>query len=348
MRKASVFLTLFSFSEIYHATSLTLHYCDIELVDTCESNASETNKLQKQLAESKKNISLLEIQITDLKSQNQDTADKLAEKMDLETALMTAREQLSDAEAVNDALSELQKQHNALIESFDEIKHTNLDLNKTLEETETSKNELKSKLHETLLSVDSNAKAYNDLQADHDSLLKECEVLRDDSSSLHALVSSLTSEKEKLMSDIDQQAEGYRKMCDFKSSLEQQIQKHEEHQSSLEALISTLRGEIVLKEENIKSLKKDVSSKQQQIDSLRQQSKTANGHLDEMVSYCDKLKSDYASTSASLRKELDEQAHSMKDVINALKNQLLSSETEKEENRKMYESDIELQQSVSR
>jgi chromosome segregation ATPase len=311
-----------------------------ELVDTCENNASEVDRLQKKLNESRDTISLLEIQITEMKSQNKQVMDQLDEKMSVEIDLAKARKQLVEAEAVEKSLAKLQQQHESLMESFDEIKNINLDLAKTLEETESSKQELKNKLHETLVTVDNNLKAYNDLRADHDKLQKECDMLKGDATSLHSLVSSLTCEKEKLMNDIDN-VEG------SKSSLEQEVGKYKEHQSSLEELITSLREELETKTENIQSLQNDKSSKQQQIDALQEQSKIANGHLDEMVTYCDKLKTDFASTSASLRKEIDKQAESMKDVINALKNQLLASENEKEENRKMYESDIELQQSVS-
>jgi chromosome segregation ATPase len=318
-----------------------------ELVDTCESNANEVNKLQQRLTESKETIALFEIQIAELKCQHKEINDQLDEKMAVEVDLATARKQLLEAESTQKALTKLQEQHDSLMESFDEIKQINIDLAKTLEETEASKHELKSKLHDTLLSVDSNLKAFNNLRVDHDFLQKECEVLRGDSSSLHALVSSLTREKEDLMNEIDKQAEQCRTISDIKSSLEQEVEKYKDRQSSLEQLLSNLRDELEDKKENIESLKSSNSSKQQQIVTLQEQSKTANGHLDEMVTYCDKLKSDFATTSASLRREIDEQAVSMKDVINALKNQLLASENEKEENRKMYESDIELQQSVS-
>lgn len=304
-----------------------------ELVDTCESNANEVNRLQKRLNESRETISLLEIQVTELRSQSKQLTDQLDEKTSVEVDLAKARKQLVEAEAAEKSLAKLQQQHESLMESFDEIKQTNLDLAKTLEETESSKKELKDKLHETLVVVDNNLKAYSDLQ-------KECEVLKGDSASLHSLVSNLTSEKEKLMNDIDN-------LGGSKSLLEQEIGKYKEHQSSLEILISNLRDELEQNKEKILSLKNDNSSKQQKIDALQEQSKIANGHLDEMVTYCDKLKTDFASTSASLRREIDEQAESMKDVINALKKQLLATETEKEENRKMYEKDIELQQSVS-
>ena len=273
------------------------------------------------------------MQIAELKSDNEDLTNQIDKKMSLEVELTKTREQLVQIDALQTDLSTLQTKHEELMESFDKIKVTNNDLNRTLEETEASKSELKSKLQ--------------DMCVDHESLQRECEVLRGDSSNLRSLISSLASEKEQLINDLDKQVEQYKSVCDIRSSLEQKLEKHNDHQSSLETLVPNLRDELKEKSEQIESLKKDILSKQQQSEALQEQSKVANKHLDEMVTYCDKLKGDFAATSASLRKEIDEQAHSMKEVLNALKNQLEATETEKEENRKMYESDIELQQKVS-
>jgi chromosome segregation ATPase len=341
---------------------------EAELVDTCESNANalreksdEIDALKKKLSESNESISLLETQILELTNKNREVIQQLDQKMALEIDLENVRMQLDDARSAESALSELKHEYVSLVESHDALKQQTHDVSKALKEAEMSKHELKSKLHETLLSIEENMKAYNSLRAGHNTLQQECQVLRDDSSSLHVLVSNLTSEKEQLMNKIDKQAEQYQMLCTVKSSLEQELEKSKSHQSSLEHLLSKVRDEkenllveLEANKENIWSMKKEmssmaseISSKQQQIDSLQEQTKTANRHLDEMVTYCDKLKSEFAGTSSALRNELEEQAESMKGIINSLKNQLHLTESEKEENRKIYEKDIELQQTVS-
>ena len=311
-----------------------------ELVDTCESNANEVNDMKRKLTESEERSRRMSVEINELNNQKQKIMDQLDEKVALEIDLAMARKQLAEAKEVEETLSQLKNQHASLLDSFEELKQTNL-------EAESSKEDLKKKLHETSLSIEDHLLAFNDLREDNGNLRKECEMLRGDASSLHELVSNLTNEKERLMNEIDEQAEQYQNVSSIKTALEKEINKYKNHQSSLEILVSNLRDEIDENRGSIELLKNDISIKQQQIDTLKQENKTANGHLDEMVTYCDKLKSDFAETSTSLRKEIDNQAHSMRDVINELKNQLLATETEKEENRRMYEKDIELQQSVS-
>ena len=311
-----------------------------ELVDTCETNANEVNEMQRKLTESEEMSRMLSVEINELNNQKQEIRIQLDQKMALEVDLAMAHKELAGAKEVEEALSKLKDEHTTLLDSFDEMKHTK-------EELESSKEELLKKLHETSLSIEDHLRAFKDLREDHGSLRTECEMLRGDSSSLHELVSSLTNEKERLMNDIDKQADQYRNVCDIKMALEKEIEKYRNHQSSLEILVSNLRDEIDENRGSVELLKKDISHKQQLIDTLKHDNKLANSHLDEMVTYCDKLKSDFAETSASLRKEIDNQAHSMRDVINELKNQLLATETEKDENRRMYEKDIELQQSVS-
>ncbi|KAL3793055.1 hypothetical protein HJC23_003063 [Cyclotella cryptica] len=336
-----------------------------ELVDTCESNANalhekseEIDALKKKLSESMESISSLDLQIVELTNKNVEVTQQLDRNMALEVDLANVRMQLADAQSAESALSELKRQHASLVESYDALKQENLEVSNALKQAESSKHELKSKLHETLLSVEENLKAYNSIRASHSSLQEECQVLRDDSSSLHALVSNLNSEKEELMNDVDKQTEQNRMLCAVKSSLEQEIENYKSHQSSLEQLLAKVRdekenllAELEASKENISAMKNEMNSmvseislKQQQIDSLQEQSKTANRHLDEMVTYCDKLKTEFAGTSASLRNELEEQTESMNGVINSLKNQLHVTESEKEENRKIYEKDIELQQ----
>ena len=311
-----------------------------ELVDTCETNANEVNEMQRKLTESEEMSRMLNVEINELNNQKQEIMIQLDQKMALEVDLAMAHKELAGAKEVEEALSKLKDEHKTLLDSFDEMKQTK-------DELESSKEELLKKLHETSLSIEDHLRAFKDLREDHGSLRTECEMLRGDSSSLHELVSSLTNEKERLMNDIDKQADQYRNVCDIKMALEKEIEKYRNHQSSLEILVSNLRDEIDENRGSVELLKKDISHKQQLIDTLKQDNKLANSHLDEMVTYCDKLKSDFAETSASLRKEIDNQAHSMRDVINELKNQLLATETEKDENRRMYEKDIELQQSVS-
>jgi chromosome segregation ATPase len=317
--------------------------------------------LQEKLKESEKRVSLFEIQVEELQSKNKEVVDQLDKKITVEVELAKARSQLADAQEFEIALTELKEQHTSLIELFESLKEENQELARSLEEASHSKHELKGKLHETLVSVEENIQAYNDLRADHDALQLECQILRGDSSSLHDLVSKLTAEKEQLMNYNEKQVEEYQTLNTVKVSLEDEIEKCKSHQLSLEQLLSMVRdenqnlsSELDGNKEKILSLKQemggmaaDISEKQQQIEALQEQSKSANRHLDEMVTYCDKLKTEFAETSSNLRKELDDQAESMKDVINALKDQLLSSESEKEENRKMYEKDIETQQAVS-
>lgn len=311
-----------------------------ELVDTCETNANEVNEMQRKLTESEEMSRMLNVEINELNNQKQEIRIQLDQKMALEVDLAMAHKELAGAKEVEEALSKLKDEHTTLLDSFDEMKQTK-------EELESSKEELLKKLHETSLSIEDHLRAFKDLREDHSSLRTECEMLRGDSSSLHELVSSLTNEKERLMNDIGEQADQYRNVCDIKMALEKEIEKYRNHQSSLEILVSNLRDEIDENRGSVELLKKDISHKQQLIDTLKHDNKLANSHLDEMVTYCDKLKSDFAETSASLRQEIDNQAHSMRDVINELKNQLLATETEKDENRRMYEKDIELQQNVS-
>ena len=84
-----------------------------------------------------------------------------------------------------------------------------------------------------------------------------------------------------------------------------------------------------------------------------------------MISYTEKLKIRHDEATAALQKELDDvkkereetmsslknqidgQMSSMKEVIQSLQGQLQLLEAEKEDNKRMHEKDISLQQSVS-
>jgi uncharacterized protein (DUF342 family) len=66
-----------------------------------------------------------------------------------------------------------------------------------------------------------------------------------------------------------------------------------------------------------------------------------------MLAYCEKLKKVNQEQATKLKKDLEEQTTSLNEVIQSLSNQIKSIEAEKEQNRTMYETDIELQQSVS-
>lgn len=99
----------------------------------------------------------------------------------------------------------------------------------------------------------------------------------------------------------------------------------------------------------------------------------ATARLDEMITYSQKLKADSEETIASLKQELKEnmsiheivkadyeesssslkqkmemEITSLNEVIQSLQRQVKSVESDKEENRRMYEKDISLQQAVSR
>jgi len=80
------------------------------------------------------------------------------------------------------------------------------------------------------------------------------------------------------------------------------------------------------------------------VDATQDELLNATTRLDDMLTYTGKLKVGHEKTTASLRNEMDEQMTSMKEVIQSLQSQVKIIESDKEENRKMYEKDISLQQ----
>lgn len=100
-------------------------------------------------------------------------------------------------------------------------------------------------------------------------------------------------------------------------------------------------------------------------DEAQEERQKATTRIDEMISYTEKLKIRHDEATAALQKELDDvkkereetmsslknqidgQMSSMKEVIQSLQGQLQLLEAEKEDNKRMHEKDISLQQSVS-
>jgi superfamily II RNA helicase len=167
-------------------------------------------------------------------------------------------------------------------------------------------------------------------------------------------VSKLTSEKDTLSGQTKDQAEQYGKLRDDYFALEKQCNSVAEERSSLESLVAKLTDE----KENLEAqseqhktaalvVEAELRTKKDETKAALDESRKANQRLDEMLAYCEKLKKVNQEQATKLKKDLEEQTTSLNEVIQSLSNQIKSIEAEKEQNRTMYETDIELQQSVS-
>lgn len=358
-----------------------------ELVDTCDSNANaisekteEIESLKDKLRAAEESISTLEERVEQLTSDKEGADDAVVEELKSEleiaketssaseaaldelkrelaaavetlsrreTAMEELKVELATAKETQTILASLEEHHSSLVESGKALEAEKHQLAESLAKAKESRKEVEEKLQTAMITVDESMKAYEELRTIHESLQKECSLLKAD-------VSKLTSEKDTLSGQTKDQAEQYGKLRDDYFALEKQCNSVAEERSSLESLVAKLTDE----KENLEAqseqhktaalvVEAELRTKKDETKAALDESRKANQRLDEMLAYCEKLKKVNQEQATKLKKDLEEQTTSLNEVIQSLSNQIKSIEAEKEQNRTMYETDIELQQSVS-
>lgn len=302
-------------------------------------------------------------------------AEKIAQN---EESLIVLRKELNEAkkakEEAENTLSSLETSNKVLQEKLDGALMSVDESMKCYEELHVDHRDLRSryeKLEEKYRRVEAERSdlenSVTDVTREKENLINNKKSLEAESERLAANLSALEETMSKLMEENESLTVTKNELLENKVSLDGDNERLSNELVGMKAAISTLTKDKAILNSQIDENEQEISSKDQEILSMQEQlnkiiserklkdeevrsaradNRQASQRLDDLVSYTERLKKEQVEMEQSHRHELEQQMTSMNEVIQSLQSQVKSIESEKEENRKMYEKDIELQQKV--
>jgi len=301
------------------------------LAETIAQNEESLSVLRKELNKEKKAKEEAENTLSSLETSN----EVLQEKLD--GALMSVDESMKCYEELHVDHKDLRSKYVKLEEKYRRVEAEKSDLENSVTEVSREKENLISNKKSLEAEYERIAENISALEETVSKLMEENESLTVTRNELLENKVSLEDDNERLSNELVGMKGAISTLTKEKAILESQIDENEQEVSSKDQ-------EILSMEEQLNKIISECKLKDEEIRSARADNRQASQRLDDLVSYTERLKKEQVEMEQTHRRELDQQMTSMNEVIQSLQSQVKSVESEKEENRKMYEKDIELQQ----
>jgi len=313
------------------ATLTKLESNEKGLAETIAQNEESLSVLRKELNKEKKAKEEAENTLSSLETSN----EVLQEKLD--GALMSVDESMKCYEELHVDHKDLRSKYVKLEDKYRRVEAEKSDLENSVTEVSREKENLISNKKSLEAEYERIAENISALEETVSKLMEENDSLTVTRNELLENKVSLEDDNERLSNELVGVKAAISTLTKEKASLESQIDENEQEVSSKDQ-------EILSMEEQLNKIISECKLKDEEIRSARADNRQASQRLDDLVSYTERLKKEQVEMEQTHRRELDQQMTSMNEVIQSLQSQVKSVESEKEENRKMYEKDIELQQ----
>jgi len=327
-----------------------------EEMSTQESQRQESektkNKLKSSLTDALGQLRIEaekhQIEIEQLTSQLNELREELdAKQSKLDGAMLSIEDNMQFYESLQADCANLKEEKETAKEALEVASSEKQDLLSQLE----VKSAMQAELGDASTAIDELLKTNHETQIELESLKKEVHTLTGENVQMKQAADSTENQLGSLREDIrlaegklenavlatEAVEEGRRQAVLAANATKEELRKVTACNGRNEKQVGSLREEL----EMALLARQKANS---EVDAAKEELLKTTKKLDGFVAYTDRLKVDHMKSSASLKREMNEQMSSMNEVVKSLQHQVETIESDKKENIRMYENDISLQE----